>query len=54
MTLNLDDRVSDDLIIAAIVLNDNGYFKTTQDIIEFFEKPWKWKEEYNKISEEEE
>lgn len=40
MTLIL--KASDDLLIAAGELNENGHFNTTQDVIDFFEKPWKW------------
>ena len=32
-----------DLVTAANVLQENGYFNDANDVIYFFEKPWKWK-----------
>lgn len=46
MSLNFNDRASDHLIIIATELNYHGYFSTTQDVVDFFEKPWKWEQEY--------
>ena len=40
--LNLSERAPDDLIIAAELLEENGWFKDKSEVIHFFEKPWKW------------
>ena len=32
-------------------LNDAGVFSTTQDVIDFFDKPWKWSEELKELME---
>ena len=49
--IKLENRASDDLIIGASKLNDAGVFSTTQDVIDFFDKPWKWSEELKEIME---
>ena len=49
--IKLENRASDDLIIGASKLNDAGVFSTTQDVIDFFDKPWKWSEELKEFME---
>ena len=49
--LNLSERAGDDLLIAAELLEENGYFNNKQDVIDFFEKPWKWAKELEELKE---
>ena len=51
MELNLSERAPTDLIIAASILDNNGEFSRVQDVIDFFEKPWKWADELEEIGE---
>jgi hypothetical protein len=45
MELNLKQRASDDLIIAVNLLLKYGVFDCAEDVVSFFDKPWKWEEE---------
>jgi hypothetical protein len=51
MPIDLKYRASDDLLIAAQELYEAGSFGNCQDVIDFFEKPWKWKNELKEIME---
>ena len=51
MILDLSERAPTDLIISAGILEDNGYLPRPQDVIDFFEKPWKWADELEEIGE---
>lgn len=52
MTLNLNSRASDDLIIATQLLLDNGSFSSLDEIISFLEKPWNYKKELEDLGQE--
>jgi len=50
--LDLSIRASDDLLIGAIALNEEGCFENIDEVLYFFEKPHRWKlelEEYGFI-----
>lgn len=51
MRLNLSERASDDLIITARILEEHGYLPRPEDVIDFFEKPWKWANDIEEIAE---
>ena len=40
--LDLSERASDDLLIAAFELQENGIFSEPSDMLHFFEKPHHW------------
>ena len=52
MVLDLSYRASDDLLIAAGILIDDGELVDSADVLSFFEKPWKWKHELQVLGEE--
>lgn len=48
--LNLSYRASDDLIIGAGALLENGSFESYEDMLHFFEKPHKWRLELEELN----
>ena len=49
MTLDLRSRASDDLLIASNELIFEGLLETPEDVMAFFEKPWKWAPELEEM-----
>ena len=47
--LKLDERARDDLIIAANSLYEAGVFPNGEEVICFFDKPWKWRIELEEL-----
>ena len=52
--VKLNQGATEDLQIVAMTLHNKGYFESIDDVIHFYEKPWKWKEEYDLILSEKE
>ena len=49
MVLNLDERGRDDLLIGASLLIEHGCIDSLSELMYFFEKPHKFKEELKEI-----
>ena len=45
ITLNLSQRISDDLFIGVTELVESGELITVEDVLSFLEKPHHWKKE---------
>ena len=45
MSLNISSRANDDLLIACNELIENSILVKPEEVLDFFEKPWRYKEE---------
>lgn len=48
--LNLNERASDDLIIACSKLIESAALNTPREVMDFFENPWQWKLELKELN----
>ena len=49
--MKITERASDELLIGGNKLIEHGFITELDDLMDFFEKPYKWREELEEIEE---